>query len=104
MGQKSVGVDNPEYRLEAARHRAAGTGLFLAYEKTGYDVTDGTFAYTQEEAKQAFKDATSATAIPFIYLSAEVTNEVFLETWNLQHKQINGKKRELLSIVVPFSF
>jgi len=28
---------DPEYGLEAATHRATGTGLFLAYEKTGYD-------------------------------------------------------------------
>jgi tagatose 1,6-diphosphate aldolase len=30
---------DPEYGLEATRHRAPGAGLFLAYEKTGYDAT-----------------------------------------------------------------
>lgn len=30
---------DPEYGLEATKHRAKGAGLFLAYEKTGYDVT-----------------------------------------------------------------
>jgi len=40
--------------------------------------TDGKIAYSQEEAKKAFKDAASATTIPFIYHSAGVTNEVFL--------------------------
>jgi tagatose 1,6-diphosphate aldolase len=30
---------DPEYGLEAARHRSKGAGLFLAYEKTGYDTT-----------------------------------------------------------------
>ncbi len=45
--------------------------------------TDGKVAYTQEEAKQAFRDAASATRIPFIYLSAGVTNEVFLESLEL---------------------
>ncbi|GAC1422016.1 MAG: tagatose 1,6-diphosphate aldolase [Ktedonobacteraceae bacterium] len=45
--------------------------------------TDGNIAYSREEAKQAFKDAASASAIPFIYLSAGVTNEVFLETLEL---------------------
>ncbi len=30
---------DPEYGLEASRHRAAGTGLLLAYEVTGYDTT-----------------------------------------------------------------
>jgi len=43
----------------------------------------GKIAYTQEEAKQAFKDAASATSLPFIYLSAGVTNDVFLETLEL---------------------
>jgi tagatose 1,6-diphosphate aldolase len=30
---------DPEYGLEAARHRANGTGLLLAYEISGYDTT-----------------------------------------------------------------
>jgi tagatose 1,6-diphosphate aldolase len=30
---------DPEYGLEAARHRANNTGLLLAYEETGYDTT-----------------------------------------------------------------
>src|SRR5437763_5895425 len=30
---------DPEYRLEADRHRAGRTGLLLAYEETGYDTT-----------------------------------------------------------------
>src|SRR5260370_7624347 len=30
---------DPEYGLEAATHRAEGTGLLLAYEITGYDTT-----------------------------------------------------------------
>lgn len=30
---------DPEYGLEAARHRSKGAGLLLAYEKTGYDTT-----------------------------------------------------------------
>jgi tagatose 1,6-diphosphate aldolase len=30
---------DPEYGLEAARHRFASTGLLLAYEETGYDTT-----------------------------------------------------------------
>ena len=28
---------DPEYGLEAIKHRAPGTGVLLAYEKTGYD-------------------------------------------------------------------
>jgi hypothetical protein len=30
---------DPEYGLEAVRHRAEGTGVLLAYEETGYDAT-----------------------------------------------------------------
>src|SRR5260221_2156556 len=30
---------DPEYGLEAAKHRSKGAGLLLAYEKTGYDTT-----------------------------------------------------------------
>jgi tagatose 1,6-diphosphate aldolase len=30
---------DPEYGLEAVKHRAKNTGVFLAYEKTGYDAT-----------------------------------------------------------------
>lgn len=45
--------------------------------------TDGQVAYTREEAKQYFKQAAAASQLPFIYLSAGVTNEVFLETLEL---------------------
>jgi tagatose-1,6-bisphosphate aldolase len=30
---------DPEYGLEAVKHRAKQAGVFLAYEKTGYDAT-----------------------------------------------------------------
>lgn len=45
--------------------------------------TDGQVAYTREEAKQHFRDAAEASRIPFIYLSAGVTDEVFRETLEL---------------------
>jgi tagatose 1,6-diphosphate aldolase len=40
----------------------------------------GDAAYTREEAKQLFKDASDAATKPFIYLSAGVTDEEFRET------------------------
>ncbi|GAC1392178.1 MAG: tagatose 1,6-diphosphate aldolase [Ktedonobacteraceae bacterium] len=55
----------------------------MAYVEGSKANTDGKIAYSREEAKQAFKDAASATRIPFIYLSAGVTNEVFLESLEL---------------------
>lgn len=42
--------------------------------------SDGQNAYSREQAKQFFLDAAAATRIPFIYLSAGVTDEIFRET------------------------
>ncbi len=43
----------------------------------------GEKAYTRTEALQLFRDAESATDKPFIYLSAGVTNPIFIETLTL---------------------
>ena len=43
----------------------------------------GEAAYTRSEALQHFRDAASATHKPFIYLSAGVSNAVFIETLEL---------------------
>ncbi len=43
----------------------------------------GTQLYSKEEARQLFRDAAAVTSKPFIYLSAGVSNEVFLETLEL---------------------
>jgi tagatose 1,6-diphosphate aldolase len=45
--------------------------------------SDGQVAYSREEAKQYFSDAAAVARIPFIYLSAGVSYEVFLETLEL---------------------
>ncbi len=44
---------------------------------------DGQVAYSWDEAKDHFREAATATRVPFIYLSAGVSNEVFLETLEL---------------------
>jgi tagatose 1,6-diphosphate aldolase len=44
---------------------------------------DGQVAYTREQAKDAFRTAAAATKVPFIYLSAGVTDEIFRETLEL---------------------
>ncbi len=49
-----------------------GTG---AFQKKG-----GEAAYTREEAKKLFRDCAQATAKPFIYLSAGVSDEEFRES------------------------
>jgi len=41
---------------------------------------DGQVAYTREEAEQHFREAAAATSVPFIYLSAGVSDEIFRET------------------------
>ena len=43
----------------------------------------GEKAYTRAEALQHFRDAAAATELPFIYLSAGVSNPVFIETLEL---------------------
>jgi tagatose 1,6-diphosphate aldolase len=45
--------------------------------------TDGQAAYTREEAKAHFRTAAAAARLPFIYLSAGVTDDVFRETLEL---------------------
>ncbi|MBX0328202.1 tagatose 1,6-diphosphate aldolase [Oscillochloris sp. ZM17-4] len=49
----------------------------------GMKVFGGEAAYTREEAKQHFVDAAAACTLPFIYLSAGVTDDVFRETLEL---------------------
>jgi tagatose 1,6-diphosphate aldolase len=45
--------------------------------------TDGQVAYTRQQAKECFRKAAAASKLPFIYLSAGVSDEVFLETLEL---------------------
>ncbi|HUS15802.1 MAG TPA: tagatose 1,6-diphosphate aldolase [Chloroflexia bacterium] len=44
---------------------------------------DGQCAYTREDAKRLFREAAAASRVPFIYLSAGVTDEVFRDTLEL---------------------
>jgi tagatose 1,6-diphosphate aldolase len=44
---------------------------------------DGQIAYSREQAKEYFRTAAAASRLPFIYLSAGVTDEVFRETLEL---------------------
>jgi len=44
---------------------------------------DGQAAYNREEAKKHFREAAAVSTIPFIYLSAGVTDEIFRETLEL---------------------
>ncbi|MBV9790910.1 MAG: tagatose 1,6-diphosphate aldolase [Chloroflexi bacterium] len=44
---------------------------------------DGQVAYSREEAKEHFRNAAAVSTVPFIYLSAGVTDEIFRETLEL---------------------
>jgi tagatose 1,6-diphosphate aldolase len=46
----------------------------------------GEEAYTRAEALQHFRDAASVTHLPFIYLSAGVSNPTFIETLELANE------------------
>ncbi len=70
----------PHYGVDVLKVEVPVTMMYVEGSKAN---TDGKVAYTQEEAIQAFRDASSATRIPFIYLSAGVTNDIFLETLEL---------------------
>lgn len=54
----------------------------LAFVK-GAQACKGEAAYTREEAKQHFQAAADEAKQPFIYLSAGVTNDVFIESLEL---------------------
>src|SRR5437879_4574270 len=46
----------------------------------------GPFAYTREEAKQHFRDVAAEARVPFIYLSAGVSNALFLASLALANE------------------
>ncbi|MCZ7574554.1 MAG: tagatose 1,6-diphosphate aldolase [Ardenticatenaceae bacterium] len=55
----------------------------MKYVKGTRAFTGDQVAYTRHEAMEQFRNAASAASKPFIYLSAGVTNEVFVETLEL---------------------
>lgn len=48
--------------------------------------SEGEFVYTKEEAAQYFKEQSEATHLPFIFLSAGVSIELFKDTLKLAHE------------------
>lgn len=56
---------------------------FLAGTDPDYS---GPFAYTREEAKQYFRDVAAEAQVPFIYLSAGVSNALFLASLELANE------------------
>lgn len=69
LGKEKYGVDVLKVEVPVQMEFVEGTKAFK-----------GQKAYSRAEALKHFRDAASTTHKPFIYLSAGVTNEVFIET------------------------
>ena len=72
FGKEKYGVDVLKVEVPVQMKFVAGTRAF-----------GGEQAYTRAEALEHFRDAASTTVKPFIYLSAGVTNAIFIETLEL---------------------
>ncbi len=70
---------NPRYGVDVLKVEVPIVMEFVS----GTKAFKGEAAYTREEALQHFRDAAAATELPFIYLSAGVSNPVFIETLEL---------------------
>jgi tagatose 1,6-diphosphate aldolase len=69
----------PQYGVDVLKVEVPVNMAYVA----GSKACKGTSAYTREEAKDLFQRAAESAKKPFIYLSAGVDNEVFLETLEL---------------------
>jgi tagatose 1,6-diphosphate aldolase len=69
FGNERYGIDILKVEVPVEMTFVSGTKAFK-----------GEQAYTREQAAQLFRDAENATDKPFIYLSAGVTNPIFIET------------------------
>ena len=72
FSKPEYGVDVLKVEVPIVMEHVAGTKSFK-----------GESAYTRAEALQHFRDAAAVTEKPFIYLSAGVSNPVFIETLEL---------------------
>jgi len=69
----------PQYGVDVLKVEVPVNMAFVA----GSKASKGESAYTRDEAKKYFLAAASVAKKPFIYLSAGVSNDVFLETLEL---------------------
>lgn len=69
----------PQYGVDVLKVEVPVNMAFVA----GSKANKGQSAYTRDEAKELFRRAASVAKKPFIYLSAGVDNDVFLETLEL---------------------
>jgi tagatose 1,6-diphosphate aldolase len=69
----------PQYAVDVLKVEVPVNMAFVA----GSKACKGESAYTRDEAKQHFLKAATSAKLPFIYLSAGVSNDVFSETLEL---------------------
>jgi tagatose 1,6-diphosphate aldolase len=69
----------PQYGVDVLKVEVPVNMAFVA----GSKADKGEAAYSRDEAKEHFRRAAAAAKKPFIYLSAGVNNDVFLETLEL---------------------
>lgn len=70
----------PQYAVDVLKVEAP---VNMRYVEGSIANPDQQVAYSWEQAKEYFKKAAASSSIPFIYLSAGVAEEVFLETLEL---------------------
>jgi len=70
----------PQYKVDVLKVEVP---INMRYVEGSKANSDGQVAYSRDEAKQYFREAAAASRVPFIYLSAGVSNEVFRETLEL---------------------
>jgi len=70
----------PEYGVDVLKVEVP---VNMKYVEGARANTTGEAVYTREQAKEHFRSAAAASRVPFIYLSAGVSDEVFRETLEL---------------------
>jgi tagatose 1,6-diphosphate aldolase len=70
----------PQYGVDVLKVEVPVNVRYVQGMKANHD---GQIAYSREQAKEHFRTAAAASQLPFIYLSAGVTDEVFRETLDL---------------------
>ncbi len=70
----------PEYGVDVLKVEVPVNVRYVEGSKANHD---GQVAYSREEAQEYFRSAAAVSKLPFIYLSAGVTDEIFRETLEL---------------------
>jgi tagatose 1,6-diphosphate aldolase len=77
--QSMVEFSKPQYGVDVLKVEVPVNMAYVA----GSKACKGDAAYTRDQAKEYFRHSAAAAKKPFIYLSAGVSNDVFLETLEL---------------------